>query len=402
MTTLLVCALVAAPKLAMTPLRGGDGTTSGMTEMVGESVAAEIRRTQSFQVLTYGELKTVLSHEQVNQLVGCSDAGCFANIGSVAGAEALATGRLGQVGKSWLIALKIIDVRAVRVVATADRRVRDGTIDDVLDQLPGMVSELVEGAVERLGAAGARSTAAVTAVSATSSKHEIPVAHARVALATPLSRLQLLSDGRGHLVAFETDRRHAGELLAGDRAGLYRQRVRGSSASGSESWSVYFWDPRTRHPSLTFADGAYVLRCGRDIPLAPVDQPVPATFEVRWQRTAVVLARDDRGTYYYVDKRRGGDDYRLFVGTRGRVEYLPLSDAIIDAHSSIFISDRGRLIATPTGRDAWQVTWAVGDAEQELTAMSLWTQAKMVYGSLGAYSGQPLGTPCDPFLEDAR
>jgi len=43
-----------------------------------------------------------------------------------------------------VITLKLIDVAESRVIATADRRLKMGTADDLLDQIPPMVAELFE------------------------------------------------------------------------------------------------------------------------------------------------------------------------------------------------------------------------------------------------------------------
>ena len=40
----------------------------------------------------------------------------------------------------------------------------------------------------------------------------------------------------------------------------------------------------------------------------------------------------------------------------------------------------------------------MGDAQQPLTVMDLFQQAPLIYTELGAYTGQALGTPCDPYL----
>ena len=45
--------------------------------------------------------------------------------------------------------------------------------------------------------------------------------------------------------------------------------------------------------------------------------------------------------------------------------------------------------------------WVVGRTKTELSRLNLYTEAAMVYTKLGAYRGQRLGTPCDPYVTSA-
>lgn len=396
-------------KLAVAPMRGGDGATDGMLTMIGEAVTSELRRQKTFDALTYGELKTVLTHEQLSELVGCANASCYADIGSVAGAHALLTGSLGKVGSSWLVNLKVIDVKAVKLVASADRRVKSGKIDDVLDQLPGMVTELVEAASGRMHTTPVPASVAV--VSTSSTPPPLPLAGQEVPItdAALVAKLRVVTDGKGLYIAFDPEGRYSGPLFAGDSHGLYRQRLTGGGAEGDVRWDTIFWEPRVTErwrASFEVKQGSASLRCNEQVvPYSAVSETeakrllakIPL-FDVRWQRAAVFIARDDTGNYYYVDQAltpEGNSDYRLFVGTKGKVEYLPLNDAINDGESSLFISDRGRFIVRRNGPEA---AWAVGDSEKRLTMLNLYQQAPMIYTTLGAYRDQRLATPCDTYL----
>jgi hypothetical protein len=411
---ILPALLIAAPlpKLAVSPLAVGDGVSPGTVKLVGEAVSSELRRQKSFAVLTYDELQTVLSHEQLKQLVGCADAGCFANVGNAAGADALVGGSLGQVGTSWIVTLKIIDVKKVTVAAVSDRRIKGGTLDDVLDQLPGMVGELVEGAVKRMGATD--EPAAVTPVTAAPAGVPLPVAWAERALTRPVAveQLRFFTDGKGHFLAFVPESRYSGPIFAGGENALHLQRVTGGGAdSGRGVWNAVFWEPRVRNrgqAQVAVTPAGVTMHCGE----ASVDYGAVSAaegarlrheaklFDVRWQRAAIYIARDDSGTYFLVDQARepeGNTDYRLFVGPRGRVEYLPLSDVILDAESAIFLADRGRFIVRRKG-EREEAVWAVGAGQQPLTLMDLYAQAPSIYTTLGVYAGQKLGTACDPHL----
>ena len=79
-------------------------------------------------------------------MLGCETDACMAELGGALGADRLVAGDIAKLGESFLMHLRVVDVKKVRVAAQADRRLRGGTIDDVLDVLPAMVAELFPGA----------------------------------------------------------------------------------------------------------------------------------------------------------------------------------------------------------------------------------------------------------------
>ena len=59
-----------------------------------------------------------------------------------------------------------------------------------------------------------------------------------------------------------------------------------------------------------------------------------------------LLARDDMGIYYYVDKlseRHGGKAFRVFVGKRGAMKQVPLVDIAMDSAGQVFSTKTGDL-----------------------------------------------------------
>ncbi|MBI3180296.1 MAG: hypothetical protein HYZ27_11585, partial [Deltaproteobacteria bacterium] len=122
--------------------------------------------------------------------------------------------------------------------------------------------------------------------------------------------------------------------------------------------------------------------------------------DVRWQRQAVFIARDDNATYYLVDQARepeGNRDYRLFIGTKGKLAHVSLNDAIVDAESTLYVSAAGKLAVTER-YDGATAVWKSGNGDTSLTVLDLFTQAPFVYTELGVYSGQALGSACDHVL----
>lgn len=133
----------AKTKLALLPFTAGPGVEEAVAKAIAEPTASEIRRVPSLQLITEQEIVTLLGYERERALLSCQADSCLAEIGGALGVDHLAQGTLSKLGESWLVTLKLIEVRKVRVLAQSDRRLRKGTIDDVLDVLPQMVGELL-------------------------------------------------------------------------------------------------------------------------------------------------------------------------------------------------------------------------------------------------------------------
>ncbi|MBI3178172.1 MAG: hypothetical protein HYZ27_00840, partial [Deltaproteobacteria bacterium] len=240
-TSLTLWLLVSAPivKIAVPPLAPGDGTTPAMLGSLSEAIASELHKRGGYEVLTYQDIQAVLSHEQAKDAVACNEVACYAEMGNALGVAELVTGSLGRVGTSWLLNLKIVDVRAVQVVSAADRRIKGGTLDDVLDVLPALVAELT---------GPNRKEPAVVAQAAPPSlpaPGPLPVAWADRPLADPalLARLVVLTNGKGHYLAYDAKGDLYGPLFAGSATALYKQRVSGGGRNDSEkSFDQVFWE----------------------------------------------------------------------------------------------------------------------------------------------------------------
>ena len=410
--TLLVTAFLAGlpSKAVVAPLVPGQGANLGMTKLLGDAVAAELRRVGQFEVLTRGEFDAVLGHEQRAQLLGCEGPKCFADIGQAAGASLLVAGSLGKLGASWMCHLQLIDVQAVRVVSSADRRIKNGTVDDILDALPGMVGELVNDLrSESPGQSPDKPSAMVPYVKSEQALPALPPAFEHRPFDAPFdqSTFDVITDSKGGYLTFPREWSSRGPVFFGNKELVSLQRVYSSGRSG-DSWNFSFWDPRFSRGTFSYdKDKRYFLTCGDKkmefARLGDVDRANYLTKVKReqelWQRYAWGIARDDRGNYFYIDHKRkpkGNRDYRMFVGSKGRMLYLPLSDVIIDSNSSMFISSRGRLVFNTDEEKT--VEWLVGDSKSTLTAMNVAQQGAMIYRSLGVYTGQALGTPCTAYV----
>jgi hypothetical protein len=146
-----------------------------------------------------------------------------------------------------------------------------------------------------------------------------------------------------------------------------------------------------------------VVRCGaRRIPLTFLppekarDIAKKATFLPSPQKYVPYgLARDDHGTYYYVDHgstEATEKDFRLYVGQRGAMKQMKMTNVVSDSEGDIFTTPNGslRLIL-----DKAKSSWVEGDKSSPLKVVPPSANLQVIYNELGVYVGQRLGTPCD-------
>ncbi len=160
-----------------------------------------------------------------------------------------------------------------------------------------------------------------------------------------------------------------------------------------------------REASLKLTEGGWELRCGRATQIMEVLDNTQqdallsnATFatERRWKREPYFLARDSKGTYYYVDrykKNSGGGRYRVFVGRQGQVKLSKLKRLVEDSEGTLFSTNQGdlRLVVSSGSKTA---VWIRAKKVTTLTTVRLKDNSKLIYDDLGVYYGEDLDLVC--------
>lgn len=223
-------------------------------------------------------------------------------------------------------------------------------------------------------------------------------------------RMKILTDGKGHYVALlpftYSDGPDTGWLFYGDGKTFHAQRRFGGGRNGNESFDTGFWEPRVAagyKASLSYKDKTYALQCDeRKTTLTPVDKAAAQEMlgsarwlKPRWKRKAYALARDNSGTYYYVDKAREPDDskdFRVYRGPKGALKPLKMTNVVSDVAGDIFVTRAGKLRLV---LDKNETAWLEGGKTIKLTPLSIEENHVLIYTDLGVYAGEPLGTPCD-------
>jgi hypothetical protein len=222
-------------------------------------------------------------------------------------------------------------------------------------------------------------------------------------------KLVILHDGKQHYVAVVPFGDTSEHLYYGDGKRFYAQRVSGGGRKGDTEWSRTFWEPRVDagwKGSIDFRDGKYRVQCGSQ---ATEFSPLPADERAAmlkaaafakplWLHQAYALVRDNKGTYYFVDRLREPENskaFRLFVGPRGSLKLMKMTNVVSDSQGDIFSTKKGELRLV---LDRQNPIWAAGKAETALVKLPLDENVVLIYTDLGVYAGQRLGTPCDDLL----
>jgi hypothetical protein len=228
-----------------------------------------------------------------------------------------------------------------------------------------------------------------------------------VDVASVKDKLEILTDGKKHFVALiPFDDGGFEHAYYGDGKSFWALRVIGNGANGRESFDFSFWEPRVKArymAEVSFKGGKYEVQCDTrhtELQLLPRSEAEAmisgATFhKPLWRFRAFALARDDRGTYYYVDRQREPEDslnFHLYSGPRGSVKPLKMTNVVSDSEGQIFSTKTGELRLV---LDKHEAAWLKGKARTALVPLPVEDNVALIYGDLGAYTGQRLGTPCD-------
>jgi hypothetical protein len=216
-------------------------------------------------------------------------------------------------------------------------------------------------------------------------------------------KAMVLADTEGgvYVVAFEPDTK----VFYGTAKTLYDQVIEGGKSRNGDAWGVTTWAPRLEFPFMAeirrSKDGDYAAVCQDkvthkltlltgDKALAVLDKA--AFLTTPYIRRAHMLARDDGGVYYYVDvlaKVYGGKGYRVFVGKKGAMKELPLTDVATDTAGDVFSTKTGDLrlvrIESDGATQKSTAVWIRGEKRKELVSLDTYMNAPVIHRDLGIY-----------------
>ncbi len=255
--------------------------------------------------------------------------------------------------------------------------------------------------------------AAVPAVAApTAEKVEEKAGQPKLIDAKPvLSKLLAFRDDVGGIYivpapdAFKELDDAAAWVFHGDAKSVYQQRIISSGSESGKHYSWGMWAPRAKvwPGRLGPVQGKFSVTCteGTDRLLTQLkpDEAQALFSSVKfyaqlWQRQAKFLARDEDGTYYYVDelrKENGGNGFRVYVGLKGAMKQLPMLNVVSDSAGDIYATKSGQLkIVADRGSVAY---WIKRGKKRALTVLDVSDNRYLIYRDLGIYG--TLGAICD-------
>ena len=118
LSALLPAAAPAQPKPRIAVLDfTANGASRELASAAGGVAANELDRLGAFQVVTSEAIRSMLAFEKQRQMLGCTDAGCMAEIGGALGVDWLVSGRVtrlaahGGVPETWTLDLTLTSVK---------------------------------------------------------------------------------------------------------------------------------------------------------------------------------------------------------------------------------------------------------------------------------------------------
>ena len=150
--------------MAVFTLESKVGVAKGTEVLITDHMMVELRRANVFsRVVSPNEIAALMPPEQANFLVRCASDECALvdnEIAGVLGVSHILVGNVGKLGDSYLVNLRLLDVRSSVLVASVSERARAASDEGLLDAVkPAVATLLKEAGLQPEQAAAPTSTA---------------------------------------------------------------------------------------------------------------------------------------------------------------------------------------------------------------------------------------------------
>ena len=126
--------------LRLTALGDVDAKT---VALLGETLGGELRKRVGLSVMSEADISALLGMERTRAMLGCTDAGCIAEVGGALGVDRVVHGSIGRVGTSLLVNLSSLDPKRASTAASVSERLKGAADEAFLDALPRIVDQLI-------------------------------------------------------------------------------------------------------------------------------------------------------------------------------------------------------------------------------------------------------------------
>ena len=224
------------------------------------------------------------------------------------------------------------------------------------------------------------------------------------------AQITVYADDDGNIYAIKKDPFDERIMYFGDGKTMYEQLLIGGSADPSNDiWDMNVWAPRAqsganaevgrdyKHQLYVECTGSSAMAPMHEVPKAEATRILDTAqfFPRFWKHHVRLLARDDTGVYFMADQlasKEGetGEGYRFFMGKRGAMKELALTNVVDDDAGLIFASPKGELRLVKGGD---VVYWMHGTKKTPLVNLDLQNNRRLIYRDLGVYTF--IGTVCE-------
>jgi hypothetical protein len=248
---------------------------------------------------------------------------------------------------------------------------------------------------------------AIVVISGTADAEPVPT---KVDITSFRAELLVFADSAGNAYVLRPTIKGAEARLFFGPSGksLHEQQIIGRTTNGT-AWSYQTWAPRISGIRPAYfqqnLDGTHHKQCAdehHDVTLTQLtgDKAKQVLDKSTLMTEALVrrphvFARDDSGVYYYVDKisqKYGGKGYRVYVGKKGAMKLLPLTDVASDISGEVFATKSGDVRLDYRG-DKKMAAFVRGEKRTELVWLDVDANSNVIFSDLGIY--QFIGTLCD-------
>jgi len=87
------------------------GITAAAAQNLTQVLSVEVKGVEGASVVSRDDIAAILQMEAVKQQAGCADDACMAELGGALGVDRLIAGDAGKLGETFLVNLRLIDVR---------------------------------------------------------------------------------------------------------------------------------------------------------------------------------------------------------------------------------------------------------------------------------------------------
>ena len=119
----------------------GTGIPDDLLPTLTEVLTVEIDALGLYKVIAGRDIQAMLGFEKQKDVLGCTDAACLAEVGGALGVERIVAGHIGKVGSTFVVNIKLINIRMADAEARVYETVR-GEVDALIATIRKSVGKL--------------------------------------------------------------------------------------------------------------------------------------------------------------------------------------------------------------------------------------------------------------------